>query len=142
MGGSLSSVCFDPAKEVEGEWLVNYRGLGFDLLVARWNNPEHRRVLAEMAQAERKGLEPGKEITPDRWREITGMAMAQAIWIGSRHLEDDEGSPIECSPEYRSEHLNSPSFTELRDDIANFSMQDETYLARAVGNSEPASGGS
>lgn len=142
MGGSLSSRRFDPELEVEGRWLEDYRGLGFDLLVARWNNPEHRRVLAELAQEAREALSVGEEITTERWREITGVAMARTIWVGARHLEDDDGEPLEYTPELGAEYLNSLSFTELREDIAAFAMEDEAYIARAVGNSEAASDGS
>lgn len=133
---SLSSVCFDPEKEVAGRWWENYRGHGFDLLIARWQNPEHRKVLAELAREARQGLGQGEEIDEDEWREINGRAMARTVWIGSRELEEDD------TEEVRAATLNSPNFTQLREDIMAFALQDEEYLARAVGNSEAASAGS
>lgn len=131
----------DAAAEEEGVWVEI--GEGADLLIARFGNKNHERVLDRLRKPYRNILRTGGEIPKSRAEAIVIEAAAEALLLDWRGLEDDSGKPIPYSREMAITLMTD--LKDFRNQVAAIAMEAETYrasaLAAAAKNSKTESAG-
>jgi hypothetical protein len=132
----LSTMKVDPELESKGVW-VDF-GEGFECLIARDQNPEHRALLRRLMKKYR-GFD---EIPEDRAREIDAKAMAKCIVLDWRGLLDDDDTEIPYSEGKAYEILVDPAYRPLVAKIKVASATNETFRpvsAEATAKNSPTS---
>ena len=104
----------DTALEAEGVWVEYAAGIEFK--IARLNNPAYRKCLRKLLRPEVRRAR-SKRLDDDRADELTLKAMARHVLVGWKNIENDDGVPIEYSPEKAFEILSAPEYHEIREFI-------------------------
>lgn len=124
----------DPTKEVEGVWKLYARGV--EVLVARINNPNYRRVLRRKVKAVRASLDQDDDVAMELSDELMQEVYAKTI------LKDLRISPVDGKlPEIKidGEAYENGKFTEglalkllknerFRNKIKGFAEDEASYL--------------
>ena len=131
----------DASAEEEGVWVDI--GEGAALKIARFGNKRHEQVLDRLRKPYRNILRTGGEIPKDRAETIVIEAMAEALLLDWRGLEDDDGKAIAHDKDTAVGLLTD--LKDFRNQVAAIAMEAETYRASALEaaakNSRSGSGG-
>lgn len=143
MGFRISNLKTDAKKEVEGNW-VDF-GSGLMVKVARIDNIAfmgHLRKISRKYVAQSRTGDDTK--TLELLEKLRKKAMARFVLLDWSNMEDDDGKPIEYSPEKALELFDSvPEFyrgiIDISSDAATFKAEE---VSESLGNSLPVSNGS
>ena len=83
----------DPFKEVEGVW----RPFGADaeVLIARWENPNHERLMRKKLRAEKEVIQAQDELSDAAVERITIEVMSHTILLGWKGFKTKGANPGE-----------------------------------------------
>jgi hypothetical protein len=116
----------DVHAESEGKWFDVPRHRGVKVKLRRINCPEYNAVLSEKVEAWRKGGRwdgaEFEEIPDEIWQQIGEECFAEVIWLDISGVEDEDGSPIQWSPEV--------ALAWIRDESMKHFIAQVTILAR------------
>ena len=124
---------------VSGEVLDAPKPGAFCVLVGEANNPRFRNVLAEIQSKMLADLTAeDREKRTAAWQRAYDAALAEAVLLYWRGLEDDAGAEIPYSRDKARELLNDPDAWQLRQTVVDLSRNGAAYQrqkeAQALGN--------
>ena len=102
------------------------------VIVARWGNPQHEKILQELKKPYKHILRVGGKIPEEAQEEITAKSIARGILKGWWGIEDDNGEEIPFSEEKALEILMDPTLRDFRNKVSYLAMESETYRAYAL----------
>lgn len=120
----LSSLKADSRKEVEGVWMSWEHGVS--LLIARLNNPGFQAHVRKATRSKTKAIRQGS-ISDEEMERVSLEAIAHHVLLGWKNIEDDDGNPLEYSPETALELLSDPGLRDLYQFVLTQSNERELY---------------
>lgn len=139
----LSSFRIDPELERDGKWFTYEGEVRF--LIARIGNPRYSEYVRERAAEGEVASDGTIDVNSTEWDRVHREAMGHAVLLGWEGLEEDDGSPLEYSPERSAALLSDPEYPEIYVFVAGKAMQRRNFRSRAkeqrVGESVGLSGG-
>lgn len=138
----LTTLKADASKESGGVWVEWEHGVS--LLVARLNNTGFQAAIRELTTPHTKEIRSGK-ISDAKMEELSRKAMATHVLLDWKNIEDDDGAPLEYTPEMAFELLNDPGLRDLYQFVLTTANERELYRLEAEdesrGNSQAVSSG-
>lgn len=123
----------DEAAENEGVWFEV--GEGFEIKVARLGNRKHAETYARLTSTPAvRGVVADKKLTDEQAIRIMVEAMADAILIDWKNLEED-GNPIPFSREKALELLDVKDFRAL---VHDFASQQSNFRVKQIAEATEA----
>lgn len=126
----------DLDAEVEGVWVE--LGDGAEVRVARLNNARHNKVLDRL----RRPYRNHRNIPDDVNEKIATQAMAEAILLDWKGIEDRDGNPISYSTEKAIELLSDPAMKNFRNRVAYIALEEESFRKASLDAAAKNSGSS
>lgn len=138
----LSALRSDLTKEKLGIWVAWELGIRFR--IARMNNPSYDAAVREALRPHRDRIRRG--VMDEREIErLSLQAVATHILTGWENVDDDDGKPIEYSPEKSAEIIGDPRYRDVYDFVIDCSRRAALYrvheMETDLGNSSPVSTG-
>lgn len=127
----------DSAAETQGLWIE--MGDNALIKIARLGHPKHEEVMKRLRQPHVASLRAGIDLPTNVSMALTIEALAEAILIDWKGIQDDDGKEIPYSKEAAIKLLTD--LPDFRDKVVFLSSQHETFrksaLENAAKNSEP-----
>lgn len=134
----LRTLAADAAKEKEGVWVPYADGVEFK--IARAKNKEFRAKLMTIIRGLRRKQKKFERVSDpdavnmvlqnaDEFRESIAPAVASHILLGWKNVEDDDGKPMEYTPEKGTEILSDNTYEDVLTFILEVSNESELYRA-------------
>lgn len=132
----LSSLRIDAGKDLEGVW-TSY-AVGIELKIARLGNPNYRAYMRKIGRPHKAQLRHGL-MDDDKLEMLSKEALAHTVLLDWRNVEDDNGTPIQYTPERGLELFEDPEYADLYSFVVDFANTAENYrnqeMQEAVKNS-------
>lgn len=127
----LSDLQLDMDRCVKGR-VVWFEGL--KITIARWLNPNMQKILDEISKPyleELREAERKKEPKTELKLKLAYEAAAKGCIINIENMQDDDGNPMEYTPEIGIKIMTDDTFAVLADFIATEAQRDSAYLINA-----------
>lgn len=137
-----SKYAIDPQAAEDGVWVTLHEGA--EVLVARFNNPRHRKVLERLRRPYKNMMRSGQELPEAVQREITNKSMAECVLLGWRGetFTNEDGSPIPYSYDKALEYLSDPEMEDFANQVSFIALSGETYRKQSLEDAAKNSGAS
>ena len=109
----------DAKKEREGTWIPISEDAR--VKIARFNNPEHRKVMDELRKPYRGLLIGGRDLPEDVTEEIILQSLSRAVLVDWEGFESEEGEPLPYSSQAAYDAL--AQYRDFRDMVSAVSME-------------------
>ena len=113
----------------DGVWVDMGEGLG--LLIARSGNPKYNKIVRSLSKPYKRLISAGT-LPDEKYEEMSTIAMAKAILLDWKGLEDAEGVAIEYSEGAVLKILNDPDYRDFKQLVADLSEEQETFKNQEV----------
>lgn len=116
MATSIAAIRSNPDAEKTGVWKT-YPKTDIRVRIARTggSNSAYENAVRDIRRSQRAQplLSDPLGVSQRGWRELIAPAVAQHVVLGLENLVDEDGKPIECSPERVEEMLLDPKFDDF-----------------------------
>ncbi len=123
----LSEASTNVSLEDDGVW-VTMTG-GWEAKVRSTSNINFRRMQQKQMAAHRKTFARGQALDPALEDQLALKRIVETILIDWRGLEDENGTPIECTKENAYKILGDRQYRHMLDDISDAASTAETFRA-------------
>ena len=125
----LSSLRIDSGKDVEGVW-TKYAA-GIKLKIARLGNPNYRAYMRKIGRPHKAQMRHGL-MDDDLIETLSKEALAHTVLLDWDNVEDDNGAPIQYTPEKGLAVLEDPEYADLYSFVVDFANSAENYRSQAI----------
>lgn len=126
----LSTLAIDLDLANNGTW-ANFSGVKFLVRRISADEPQALRSKLVMENLDALQADPEGQVAKDLQEQIDVRVLAETVLIGWENLENDDGTPMDFSPEQAAQILSDKRYGDLRTFVQNYSFNRENYQRKA-----------
>ena len=121
-------------EKVEKGVEVDYAA-GIKLCIASINNSDYKKARTRLLRPYLRQVR-AKALTSDQILDILKPAAAKHLLVGWKNIEDENGKPIDYSPDKALEFFNDPALSDLYNFVLETAGENEVYRQELTEDAE------